>query len=477
MSVGFRTFNPTLNTWNDEVYVRTSENEVNQKLKLLPSAQDSYRRLSVLNRADYLHAIHRSLQKRMGIIKDFYLKESGLSESRFETEWKRTLDTIILFEQYLRSHPSFEKKGSLPTDSIQMRKAALPIGPILVLGSSNFPLAYSTVGGDTVAAFAAGCCVIVKAHPMHAGTSSVVAACIEEARKALNLPEGLFTHILDDGIGLAQQLCLDERIQGIGFTGSFKGGKALMDLAQTRKNPIPVFAEMGSVNPVIILQDLSTDQQQHAAKKLAFSIGNDAGQFCTKPGLIFIPKGEMGSSFLTLLIRAYSEISPVPMLHPRIHENFDKRRKDIISLKGVQHHTHQGELNGIEGRCTLAETVMSIFLQSQSMHEEVFGPFSLIVRYENSEELRTGIQTLSGQLTGSLFYGNHCEQVDEWIHLLTDKVGRIVLNDVPTGVRVMETMHHGGPFPASSDARFTAVGTDSMLRFQKYVTIQQQNIT
>ena len=215
----------------------------------------------------------------MGQIKVFYLKESGLSESRFETEWKRTLDTIILFEQYLRSQLTFEKKEDLPADSVQMRKVALPIGPILVLGSSNFPLAYSTVGGDTVAAFAAGCCVIVKAHSMHAGTSSLVAACIEEARTALNLPEGLFTHVLDDGIELAQQLCLDERIQGVGFTGSFKGGKALMDLAQARKNPIPVFAEMGSVNPVLVLQDLSIDQQQHAAKKLAFSIGNDAGQF------------------------------------------------------------------------------------------------------------------------------------------------------------------------------------------------------
>ena len=477
MSSGFRTFNPTQNTWNAEEYLRTPDIQLNQQLKLLPYAQDSYRRLSGLKRADFLHAIHRSLQKRMGQIKVFYLKESGLSESRFETEWKRTLDTIILFEQYLRSQLTFEKKEDLPADSVQMRKVALPIGPILVLGSSNFPLAYSTVGGDTVAAFAAGCCVIVKAHSMHAGTSSLVAACIEEARTALNLPEGLFTHVLDDGIELAQQLCLDERIQGVGFTGSFKGGKALMDLAQARKNPIPVFAEMGSVNPVLVLQDLSIDQQQHAAKKLAFSIGNDAGQFCTKPGVIFIPKGEMGSSFLTILTKAFSEISPLPMLHPRIHENFEKRRIEIVSVKGVQNHTYQGVLNGIEGRSTLAETEISIFLQSQFMHEEVFGPFSLIVRYENSEELRTGIQALSGQLTGSIFFGNHSEQVDEWIHLLANKVGRIILNDVPTGVRVLETMHHGGPFPASSDARFTAVGPDSMLRFQKYVTIQQQNIT
>jgi len=477
MSAGFRTFNPTQNNWNPEVYSPTSGIELIQKLELLPSAQDSYRRLSIVNRADFLLSIHVALQKKADLIKSFYLKESGLSENRFEAEWKRTLDTITLFEQHLRSHSSFEKEQNLPNDSVQIRKVALPIGPILVLGSSNFPLAYSTIGGDTIAAFSAGCCVVVKAHAMHAGTSSAVATCIEEAREELNLPEGLFTHVLDDGIKLAQMLCLDERIKGVGFTGSFKGGKALMELAQSRENPIPVFAEMGSVNPVILLNDLSIDQQQQTAKKLAFSIGNDAGQFCTKPGLIFIPKGEMGTSFLMLLKKAFSEISPVPMLHPNIHENFEKRKMDLLSMKGVQHHSFPGELKGIEGRCALGETDLSIFLTCKSMREEVFGPFCLVVKYENSEELKTGIDTLSGQLTGTLFFGNHSEQVDEWVHILSEKVGRIVLNDVPTGVRVMETMHHGGPFPASSDARFTAVGTDSILRFQKYVSIQQQNIS
>lgn len=477
MSTGFRTFNPIQNTWNLEVYTTTSEIELIQKLKLLASAQDSYRRLSIINRADFLLSIHGALQKKMGLIKSFYLKESGLSNQRFEAEWKRTLDTITVFEQHLRSHSLFEKEENFPKDSLRIRKVAVPIGPILVLGSSNFPLAYSTIGGDTISAFSAGCCVIVKAHAMHAGTSCAVAACIEEAREELNLPKGLFTHVLDDGITLAQGLCLDERIQGVGFTGSFKGGKALMELAQSRENPIPVFAEMGSVNPVILLNDLSINQQQHIAKKLAFSIGNDAGQFCTKPGLIFIPKGEMGTSFFMLLKKAFSEISPVPMLHPNIHENFEKRKMDLISMEDVQHHSYTGELKGIEGQCALGETDLSVFLKCKSMREEVFGPFCLVVRYENSEELKTGIDTLSGQLTGTLFFGNHSEQVDEWVHILSEKVGRIVLNDVPTGVRVMETMHHGGPFPASSDARFTAVGTDSILRFQKYVSIQQQNIS
>jgi NADP-dependent aldehyde dehydrogenase len=184
------------------------------------------------------------------------LKESGLSSNRFETEWKRTLDTVKIFEEYLRTAYLSEASEEFPADSITIKKITNPIGPVLVLGSSNFPLAYSTAGGDTISALAAGCCVLVKAHAMHAGTSVQVAECIDEARETINLPKGIFTHILDDGFQHAQSLCMDERIQAIGFTGSFQGGKALMDLAYSRKNPITVFAEMVSVNPVVILDEL-----------------------------------------------------------------------------------------------------------------------------------------------------------------------------------------------------------------------------
>jgi NADP-dependent aldehyde dehydrogenase len=345
------------------------------------------------------------------------------------------------------------------------------------LGSSNFPLAYSTAGGDTIAAFAAGCCVLVKAHAMHAGTSVLVAECIEDARKTLNLPEGVFTHVLDDGFQHAQRLCLDERIQAIGFTGSFKGGKALMDLAHSRKNPIPVFAEMGSVNPVVIDENLSSKQQETVAEKLAHSICNDAGQFCTKPGVIFIPHGQTGEHFTQRLKQFIAETTAVPMLHPNIHGNFENGKTEIASISGVKFTSASIPQNGIEGRWSLAEADVKTFIEHQRLQEEVFGPFSLLVTYNSKEELHTGLEALSGQLTGSIFYETHSDLVTDCIEMLSRKVGRIILNDVPTGVRVTETMHHGGPFPASSDVRFTAVGPDSIQRFQKYVSIQQKNRT
>lgn len=477
MSAGFRTFNPSQNTWNTEEYFSTSEVALAEKLNTLSLAQSIYGKLSSESRADFLIAIHASLEQRKEHVKTFYLKESGLSNTRFETEWKRTLTTIQLFEQYLRNQYIFEKTEEFPIDSIRIQKVTLPIGPVLVLGSSNFPLAYSTAGGDTIAAFAAGCCVLVKAHAMHAGTSVQVAECIEEARKTLNLPEGVFTHVLDDGFQHAQRLCLDERIQAIGFTGSFKGGKALMDLAYSRKNPIPVFAEMGSVNPVVIDENLSHEQQKTVAEKLALSICNDAGQFCTKPGVIFIPHGQTGEHFTERLKQTIAETTAVPMLHPNIHSNFENGKTEIASISGVKFTSSSFPQNGIEGRCALAETDVKTFIEYQRLQEEVFGPFSLLVTYNSKEELHTGLEALSGQLTGSIFYETHTDLVTDCIEMLSQKVGRIILNDVPTGVRVTETMHHGGPFPASSDVRFTAVGPDSIQRFQKYVSIQQKNRT
>ena len=478
MLSGFRTFNPSQNCWNPEVYTPTSLDELDHKLTLLSFAQLEYSRLPVERRADFLQAIHHSLSKEKTNIQKFYLKESGLSSIRFESEWKRTLDTIELFEQYLRKgYYTFEKKQEFPTDSISIRKIAFPIGPVLVLGSSNFPLAYSTAGGDSISALAAGCCIVVKAHAMHVGTSTIVAECIEEARNILNLPEGIFTHVLDDGIQLAQQICADERIHAVGFTGSFKGGKALMDIANSRQNPIPVFAEMGSVNPVVLLNGLTLKNRFLIAEKLAHSICNDAGQFCTKPGILFVQEGDEGLSFIEALKSFIEKTAVVPMLHPDIHRNFEHRKSEIGSIPGVTFHVSRHEQKGIEGRWAVAETTLPIFLQDPSLREEVFGPFTLIVTYRNSSELKSALSTLSGQLTGSIFFEENSTLVEECIELLSKKVGRIILNDVPTGVRVVETMQHGGPFPASSDVRFTAVGPDSLFRFQKYVSIQQKNIS
>jgi NADP-dependent aldehyde dehydrogenase len=234
---------------------------------------------------------------------------------------------------------------------------------------------------------------------------------------------------------------------------------------------------MGSVNPVVIDENLSPEKQKTVAEKLAHSICNDAGQFCTKPGVIFVPFGQTGEHFTKELKQFIQEISAVPMLHPNIHRNFEKGKTEIASISNVTFSNSSFQQNGIEGRWALAETDINTFIKNLRLQEEVFGPFSLLVTYNRKEELQAGLEALSGQLTGSIFYETHTDLVTECIEILSQKVGRIILNDVPTGVRVTETMHHGGPFPASSDARFTAVGPDSILRFQKYVSIQQKNRT
>lgn len=474
--MGFRTFNPSQNTWNPEVYKVTSAEELESKLAEMEASQDSFSQKTPTERARFLRLIASEMEEHKSIIQSSYCQESGLSEERFLVEWKRTHDTLELFAHYLETHFVFEKIEYLANESITIQKKRLAIGPVLILGSSNFPLAYSTIGGDSVAAFAAGCCVVVKAHPMHAGTSIRVAQCIENAARLMALPNGVFTHILDDGITLAQKIVSDERIQAVGFTGSFRGGKALMDLAQQRKCPIPVFAEMGSCNPMIIFKGLNSQENKIYSEKISGAICNDAGQFCTKPGLLFIPTGTDGDNFVEQLRANISKQKPVPMLHPTLFENFQRRKKEVTDHSNVRMLVETSPIHGIEGSISLAETNLDIFQATPQMQEEVFGPFALVIRYASVERLKTVLRSLPGQLTTSFIYHSKSQEIASFVQLLSQKAGRIILNGVPTGVRVVEAMHHGGPFPASSDSRFTAVGPDSIHRFLRDVSIQEEII-
>ncbi len=474
--MGFRTFHPLQNSWNPEVFPVTSEEELALKLNVMEASQVLFSQTSPAERARFLRIIALEMEANKFQIQETYCRESGLSQGRFLVEWKRTLDTLELFAHYLETNFVFEKIDYLSNESISIRKKRLAIGPVLVMGSSNFPLAYSTIGGDSVAAFAAGCCVIVKAHPMHVGTSIRVAECVENAVKLAALPNGIFTHVIDDGFTLAQKITSDERIQAVGFTGSFRGGKAIMDLAQQRKSPIPVFAEMGSCNPMIIFKGLNNKECHAFSEKISQAICNDAGQFCTKPGLLFIPTGTNGDHFVAQLSTAISEKKPVPMLHPSIFENYQRRKKEVTEQSNVKILFESSTFHGIEGPISLAETNLNDFQATATMQEEVFGPFALVIRYTSEEQLKKVLQSLSGQLTASLIYPSDFKEIEAFIQLLSQKAGRLILNGVPTGVRVLETMHHGGPYPASSDLRFTAVGPDSIHRFLKDICIQEENM-
>jgi NADP-dependent aldehyde dehydrogenase len=375
----------------------------------------------------------------------------------------------LIFAQHILK-VDWQKTERSETENIQFSKQTLPLGTILVLGSSNFPLAYSTLGGDTIAALAAGCCVVLKAHPMHAGTSSLVAQCIAQTLQQWALSPFVFSHVLDDSYYWASTFAQESAVKAIGFTGSIKGGRALMNLAAARPEPIPVFAEMGSLNPVIISPNHHQEALAQIAKKLASSIYTDAGQFCTKPGLILV-QTEEANIFESVLLEELAHLPATPMLHPDIHAKFEARKRQVFQNKGFTRAENQEQLEGIFARWGIAKTQLQDLFNASSALEEVFGPFAVVCSYENIADLTKLFNILGGQLTLSIF----TQEAQPNVQLLAaaQKIaGRIILNGVPTGVRVLEAMHHGGPYPASSDARFTAVGPDSIKRFTKEICMQ-----
>jgi NADP-dependent aldehyde dehydrogenase len=470
MSKGFRTFQASQNTWDTHLYFPTPASFLQEWENNIRSHQSFFRKTTPQQRAALLQLISSFLESDKTAIQKIYCQESGLSPVRFETEFARVTHSISLFAAHIQQH-TWEKQNELPTENKTLVKKRTALGPVLVLGSSNFPLAYSTLGGDTLSALAAGCCVVVKAHPMHVGTSIAVASCIERAIQELQLPRSIFSHVIDNTFHWATIFAQHPEIKAIGFTGSIKGGRALMDLAAQRPSPIPVFAEMGSLNPVVICSDIDADQIETIAQQLARSICTDAGQFCTKPGLLLVAQQHF-DTFKKLLLNALGTQVAVPMLHPDIFQKFEARKRQVFQTKGITKYQSPQNTAGIIGRWGLALAELELLLKTPTLLEEVFGPFAVLCAYQNTAQLEALFNLIDGQLTTSVFTKNTTQLDPILSDFMYDKVGRVILNGVPTGVSVVEAMHHGGTYPASSDARFTAVGHDSILRFTKEVSWQ-----
>jgi NADP-dependent aldehyde dehydrogenase len=345
------------------------------------------------------------------------------------------------------------------------------IGPVVVFGASNFPLAYSTVGGDTVAAWVAGCPVIVKSHPMHAGTGELVASCILSAVKKSGMPEGIFSNLNGKTFRVGEKLVIHSKIRAVGFTGSLKGGRAIYDLAARRSEPIPVFAEMGSVNPVILANEDEVNLKENAFL-LARSVTNDAGQFCTKPGLIFIQK-DKAASFLMYFEQALKDADSFTMLHPEIYQRYCNRLDEVAKVSGLEQRRFKRGDGVLEAIVSVSYTSISVFLKDKVLHEEVFGPHVLVVTYEELKQVEQGLKMLGGQLTTSIFCENPVKfEQSGIVAVLYEMSGRVNWNGVPTGVVVNGSSNHGGPYPASTDSRFSAVGLDSWRRFARAVVFQ-----
>lgn len=462
------------------MYKEATPEEVDQTLREAQLAFLSYKNLSGKKKATFLRAIADEIEALGAELVSMAMQETNLPEARIIGERGRTTHHCRMFADLVEEGSWLEARvdtaisDRTPAPKPDLRKMLVPLGPVVVFGAANFPLAYSTAGGDTASALAGGCPVIVKAHPAHAGTSELVAKAIFKAIEKTGMPKGVFQHLYGAGFEVGQALVKNPLTKAVGFTGSLAGGKALFDLANQRPEPIPVFAEMSSINPVILLPETLARDAAKTAATLAGSITLGVGQFCTNPGLIFAIEGAGLDQFIKSLGTEIEKVTPAPMLHQGIADNYSKKLKNALAQKGVKVEASASvEATSAQGRPTVASVSASDFLKNPALAEEVFGPFSLIIRCADLKELNTVVNHTHGQLTATIIadeseISNH----KSLLNTLVEKAGRLVINGVPTGVEVVAAQNHGGPFPATTDSRFTAVGTDAIKRFVRPVSFQ-----
>jgi 2,5-dioxopentanoate dehydrogenase len=476
----FQAVNPVTNEFIDGVFTAATNKEVDKAVEKAAVAYHSYKKLSSEQRAIFLETIADEILALSDVLIKRASLETALPEPRLVSERGRTVFQLRMFAQHIREGSWVDASIDTadpqrqPFSKPDLRRMLQPVGPVVVFTASNFPLAYSTAGGDTAAALAAGNPVIVKGHPSHPGTNEMVGDAIYRAALKCGLPDGVFSNINACDYAAGIQLVQHPKVCSVGFTGSVQGGMALWKAANERAVPIPVFAEMGSTNPVFLLEGMVKENPLHLAELLANSITQGAGQFCTNPGLMVGLKGEGLNRFGMLLYTEVAKATPSYMLSNGIARNYYHRLKEVLALKGVSLIGDELTLqDDNQGYPHLATVDFSVFQQNPKLHEEVFGPFSLLVQCENMEEMNGMARIIEGQLTASVFAADtDSNKLKELIDILREKAGRLVFNGVPTGVEVCGSMQHGGPFPASTDSRFTSVGTDSIRRFVRPVAWQ-----
>lgn len=402
------------------------------------------------------------------------MEESHLPQARLTGELGRTTGQLRMFAKDVREGKWKDSRtvealpDRQPLPRPQLERFMVPIGPVAVFGASNFPLAFSVSGGDTASALAAGCPVVAKVHPAHPKLSEQVGSLISAAVAEMGLPVGTFQLVAGEAeVGGA--LVTDPNIKGVGFTGSFRVGRHLMDLAAARSEPIPVFAEMGSINPVFVLPSALDERGSALATGYVQSVTMGVGQFCTNPGVVFGVAGAAWDAFCAEVQGGLNGVAAGKMLTDGIGEAYCQNALGLLAESGVVALVAPASA----GQPGLAQTTLAEFVGNSKLQEEVFGPFGLLVTASSFDELVSVFPHLHGQLTGTVLYGSgDAELVKILVPALETKVGRIVFNGFPTGVEVCEGMQHGGPYPASSDVRFTSVGNHAILRWLRPVSYQ-----
>ncbi len=460
-------------------YHAASPADVAAAAHLAQQAFPAFRDLPGASRGAFLRAIAANIEALGQTLTDLAMAETGLPEPRIKGETARTCGQLRLFAAMVEDGSWVDARidradpSRSPLPKPDTRSQLRPLGPVVVFGAANFPLAYSTAGGDTASALAAGCPVIVKAHPGHPGTAGLVAAAIVDAARSLGLPEGTFSMLYDLGHATGAALVSHPSIQAVGFTGSRSGGLALMQLAAQRPQPIPVFAEMSSVNPVFLLPGALAERGAALGAALAASVALGVGQFCTNPGLVILDRRADSTPFRDALAAALQATAPAPMLNAGIRQNYLLTRDALAAHPDVRELLAVPTPHPACGGAALFETSAAALLANPSLSGEVFGPSTLLVTADGPEEMLAIARALEGQLTATV----HAAASDlptqrDLLAILETRVGRVLGAGFPTGLEVNHSIVHGGPFPATSDGRSTSVGGAAIFRFTRQVCWQ-----
>lgn len=478
----FSAVDPQTGQTLEPVFHESSEKDVEAALQAAEGSFAVFRHSSPKLRADFLEAIASEILALGDALLERAHRETGLPLDRLTGERGRTVGQLRLFAEVVREASWCEVRidtalpERTPLPRPDLRSVLVPVGPVVIFGASNFPLAFSVAGGDTASALAVGCPVVLKGHPAHPGTGELVAGAINRAVHAVGLPAGVFSFLQGSSHALGKALVQHPRTRAVGFTGSHRGGRALLDAANARLEPIPVFAEMSSLNPVFILPGALKERGAQIAQGLKNSLTMGVGQFCTKPGLAFIVAGDGAETFRAELAKAIQSAPCGTMLHAGIGGAFATGLEHVLALPGVRtlaRAEQSGELTSSQGRPVVLEASAQTFANQPALREELFGPAGLLIEAKNEGDLQQLADNLEGQLTATV----HATESDlagaqDLLAILERKAGRVLLNGFPTGVEVCHAMQHGGPYPASSDSRFTSVGTAALRRWVRPVCYQ-----
>ncbi len=478
----FTATNPATGQSLEPVFHESPVEQADAALKAADAAFDEFRAKSPAERAAFLEAIADSIEALGDVLLQRAHAETALPMARVTAERGRATGQARLFAKLVREgswigariDKAIPDRQPLPKPDV--RRMMVPVGPVVVFGASNFPLAISVAGTDTVSALGAGCPVVVKAHPGHPGTSELVARAIVEAAEKTGMPAGVFSLVQGKGTDIGMALVKHPLTTAVAFTGSLRGGRALFDAASSRPNPIPFYGELGSVNPVFLLPGALKERAPQIAEAFVTSLTMGVGQFCTNPGLVFGVQSEGLKTFLEKTSSLVKAWSPASMLHPGISNAFDSGMARLAGTGGVQMVARSdtpASKESSQATAALFSTDSGNFARQDSLKEEVFGPASVVTHAGSKEELERIAESFDGQLTAAI-HGTpeDLREHARLVRILERKAGRIIFNGFGTGIEVCPSMHHGGPYPSTTHSHFTSIGTAAIYRFVRPVCYQ-----